>query len=249
MKLSKTALKRYDRQIVVPEIGLAGQQKLAEAKVLIIGAGGLGAAVGFYLGAAGGGTIGLVDCDKVELSNLQRQIWHFTTDLGKPKVNSAKSKLKRLNPELKIKTYLEKVTAKNIKKIITDYDIILDCTDNFETKFVINDGCVALEKPFVHAGVNRFVGQALTYLPGAACYRCLFGGPPERSAVDPAKLGIVGSVAGTLGTIQATEAIKYIVGQGELLTNKLLTVDLLTLEFRKINIKKDPECGACKNAK
>lgn len=249
MKLSKTALKRYNRQIVVPGIGLFGQQKLAEAKVLIIGAGGLGAAAGFYLGAAGIGTIGIADCDKVELSNLQRQIWHFTTDLGKPKVNSAKSKLKKLNPELKIKTYPEKITAKNIKKIITDYDIVLDCTDNFETKFVINDGCVALEKPFVHAGVNRFVGQCLTSLPGTACYRCLFSGPPQSSAVDPAKLGIVGSVAGTLGMIQATEAIKYIIGQGELLTNKLLTVDLLTMEFRKIELTKDPGCKACGHAK
>lgn len=249
MNLSKTALKRYSRQIVVPAVALAGQQKLAGAKVLLIGAGGLGAAAGFYLGAAGVGTLGIVDCDKVELSNLQRQIWHFTSDLGKPKVNSAKAKLKKLDPELNIKTYQEKVTAKNIKKIISDYDIVLDCTDNFETKFVINDGCVAAGKPFVHAGVNRFNGQCFTYLPGTTCYRCVFGDIPQTSAVDPAKLGIVGSVAGVLGTIQATEAIKYIIGQGEVLTDKLLTIDLLTMEFRKIDLKKDPECAACKNEK
>lgn len=249
MDRSKTALKRYNRQIVVPEIGLVGQQKLAEAKVLLIGAGGLGAAAGFYLGAAGVGTIGIVDSDKVEISNLQRQIWHFTGDIGKPKVSSAKNKLKKLNPELKIKTYPEKITAKNIKKIISDYDIVLDCTDNFATKFVINDGCVALEKPFVHAGVNRFVGQCLTYLPGATCYRCVFGDLPQTAAVEPSKLGIVGSMAGLIGTIQATEAIKYIIGQGEILTNKLLTVDLLTLEFRKIELSKNPGCQACGNAK
>lgn len=241
MSLSASKLERYNRQIIIPDIGPAGQEKIAQAKVLIIGVGGLGSAAAQYLTAAGIGTLGLADSDQVELSNLQRQVLHFTKDLKKFKVKSAAAKLEKLNPETKIITFKKRIASNNISKAIIDFDFILDCTDNFESKFLINDACVENKKAFSHAGVNQFYGQALTYLPGTACYRCIFENPPELKK----DLGIIGVTAGLLGIIQASEALKFIIQKGELLTNILLTVDLLNSNFRKINIKANLGCPVC----
>lgn len=238
MKLSKLELKRYSRQIMIPEIGRSGQGKLAAGKLLIIGCGGLGSAAAFYLAAAGIGTLGLADSDKVDISNLQRQILHSSKDLGQTKLKSAQTKLKKLNPGIKIISYAKRITKNNIYKIIAEYDFILDCTDNFESKFLINDACVQARKPFSHAGVNRFIGQALTYVPGNACYRCIFENPPALKKDS----GIIGVTAGLLGIIQASEAIKYTIQTGKLLINRLLTIDLLNLNFREIKIKPNPKC-------
>ncbi len=254
MELSKEQKTRYARQLLLKEIGENGQKKLFKSKVLIIGMGGLGSPIAMYLAAAGIGSIGIADNDTVELSNLQRQIIHSTLDIGKPKVISAKEKLKTLNPEVKIITYHERITRDNITRLIEDYDFILDATDNFESKFLINDACVSMDKPFSHGGIYGFMGQTLTYIPGSACYRCIFESPPETRENKNLKhtpasgqkgLPVIGVSPGIIGTIQATEAIKYLLGIGELLTNFLLTVDLLTMEIRKIEIEKNPDCPVC----
>ncbi len=250
--LTKEQRERYTRQLLLKEIGEEGQKKLISSKVLVIGVGGLGSPIVIYLAAAGIGTIGIADNDTVELSNLQRQIIHSSADIDKPKVTSAKEKLKALNPEVEVITYYERITQSNITKLISDYDFVLDATDNFESKFLINDACVAVNKPFSHGGIYGFMGQTLTYLPGFACYRCIFEEPPEnRKSRNDARhsqhggLPVIGVTPGIIGIIQATEAIKYLLGTGNLLTNTLLTVDLLTMEFRKIEIEKNPDCPAC----
>ena len=248
MVLNKEQLERYSRHIVLNDIGAVGQQKIIDGKVLIIGAGGLGSSAMLHLAAAGVGTIGLADNDAVDLSNLQRQVIHFTTDIGKPKVLSAKEKIARLNPEVNVVTYQTKVSCGNIIDVIKDrdYDFIIDATDNFESKFLINDAGVLTQKPFSHGGVLRFDGQTMTYVPGSACYRCIFGhAPADNATPKPAEAGVFGTVPGILGTIQAAEAIKYLVGGCELLVNRLLTFNILSMEFRSIKIKKDPQCPAC----
>lgn len=241
MPLNPEQLARYNRQIILPDIGIAGQEKLLNSKVLVIGIGGLGSAAVLYLAAAGAGTIGLADADVVAVSNLQRQIIHFTPDLGKPKILSAQEKISRLNPEIKINTHLLKAEQQNIADLIKDYDFILDCTDNFQAKFLINDACVKAGKPFSYGGVSEWEGQAMTYIPGAACYRCVFNAPPLEN--PPA--GILGAVAGLLGTIQAAEALKYLLGVGELLTNRLLIFDAQTMNFRTVKIKRSNDCSVC----
>ena len=236
MKLTNEQLERYSRHIILNEIGGKGQKKLLEAKVLIIGAGGLGSPIALYLAAAGVGTIGIVDADVVDLSNLQRQIIHTTADIGTPKVDSAKATINAINPDVKVITYHEFMTSKNIVDSIKDqdYDFIIDGTDNFPVKFLINDACVFLKKPFSHAGIIRFRGQTMTYVPGEGpCYRCVFETPPPKGAVPSCKeAGVLGAMAGVIGSIQATEAVKYILGIGDLLTGYLLTYDALTMEFR-----------------
>ncbi len=246
MNLSDEQIERYSRHIILKDVGVEGQEKILEGKVLIIGAGGLGAPAALYLAAAGVGTIGLVDADNVELSNLQRQVIHFSPDVGKPKVISAKEKIEKINPDVKVITHAVKAQAGNIAQIIKDYDFIIDGTDNFAAKFLINDACVFAAKPFSHGGVLRFDGQTMTYTPGNACYRCIFAGLPPKDAVPScSQAGILGAVAGMLGTIQATEALKYLIGKGGLLVNRLLIFDALNMRFREAAVKRNPRCPVC----
>jgi molybdopterin/thiamine biosynthesis adenylyltransferase len=246
MDFSEEQLERYSRHIILRQVGVEGQEKIMRGKVLIIGAGGLGAPAALYLAAAGVGTIGLADGDKVELSNLQRQIIHFTPDVGKPKVLSAKEKIGAINPAIKTILYEKRLVADNITDIIKDYDFVIDGTDNFPGKFLINDACVLARKPFSHGGILRFDGQALTHVPGEACYRCVFPKMPPKGAVPScSQAGILGAVAGMLGTIQAAEALKFLIGTGELLTNRLLIFDALKMDFRTVYVKRNPECPVC----
>ena len=246
-ELTKEQLERFSRQILLADVGVEGQEKIFAAKVLLIGVGGLGSPVSLYLAAAGIGTLGLVDNDVVDLSNLQRQIVHFTKDIGRSKVESAEQKLHALNPEVKLRTYNQHLDIDNIADIIGGYDFVVDGTDDFPTKFMINDACVSAGIPFSHGGILRFDGQTMTVLPGkSACYRCVFrNSPPPDIASACSKAGILGAVAGMLGTIQAAEVVKYVTGVGELLTDTLLTFDALTMEFRKIILKRRPDCAAC----
>ena len=248
MAFSNEQLERYSRHIILKEVGAKGQKKLLNGKVLIIGAGGLGAPAAMYLAAAGIGTIGIADADEVELSNLQRQIIHGTEDLGKAKVQSAKETIERMNPDVTVHTYRTFVDSKNILELIKDYDFIIDGTDNFPAKFLINDACVMAGKPFSHAGIIRFKGQLMTYVPGQGpCYRCVFKNPPPKDAVPTCKqAGVIGAMGGVIGSLQAMEAIKYILGVGDLLTGYLLTYVALTMEFRKFKLTKHvPDCPIC----
>ncbi|RAP32024.1 adenylyltransferase [Candidatus Marinamargulisbacteria bacterium SCGC AG-439-L15] len=238
MNLSEEQIDRYSRHIILKDVGGTGQEKLLNGKVLIIGAGGLGAPAALYLAAAGVGTIGIIDGDKVELSNLQRQVIHFTKDVGVPKVDSASEKMSAINPDVQIKTYHELFTEDNALDLIKDYDFIIDGTDNFPVKFLINDACVMGKKPFSHGGILRFDGQTMTHVPGTASYRCVFKDPPPANAVPScSQAGILGAVAGMLGTIQAAEALRYLIGVGDLLTNRLLIFNALNMNFRTVNVK------------
>ena len=248
-KLTNEQLERYSRHIILEQVGGKGQKKILESKVLIIGTGGLGAPAAMYLAAAGVGTIGLVDYDVVDLSNLQRQIIHQTKDIDKPKIKSGEETINAMNPDVKVQTYDELVNAANIKDIINDqdYDFIIDGTDNFPAKFLINDACVMLKKPYSHAGIIRFQGQTMTYVPGEGpCYRCVFPEMPPKDAVPTCRqAGVLGVMGGVIGTLQATEALKYILGVGELLTGYLLTYDALTMTFQKVKIKRYHNCAVC----
>lgn len=248
MAFSNEQLERYSRHMILKEIGVKGQRKLMNAKVLIIGAGGLGSPAALYLAAAGIGTIGIVDADVVDLSNLQRQVIHTTKDLGKEKVQSARETMEDINPDVKVVTYHEYVTSENILSLVEKYDFILDGTDNFPAKFLINDACVMAKKPYCHAGIIRFKGQLMTIIPGEGpCYRCVFKDPPPADAVPTCKqAGVIGAMAGVIGCLQALEAIKYITGTGELLVGNLLTFDALKMEFRKVRLpKRDCNCAVC----
>ena len=247
MAFTNEQLERYSRHIILQEVGVQGQKKLLNASVLIIGAGGLGAPAALYLAAAGVGTIGIVDADEVDLSNLQRQVIHTTNDVGKAKVKSAAETMEAINPDVTVKTYRTFVDSTNIMDLIKDYDFIIDGTDNFPAKFLINDACVMAGKPFSHAGIIRFKGQLMTYVPGEGpCYRCVFKNPPPKDAVPTCKqAGVIGAMGGVIGSLQAMEAIKYIIGTGELLTGKLLTYDALKMEFHTIKLPKDHHCAVC----
>lgn len=248
MTLTDEQKERYARHIILKEVGAEGQKKLLNAKVLIIGAGGLGSPAAMYLGAAGVGTIGIADADNVDLSNLQRQILHSTADLDKPKVISAKETIEAMNPDVRVIPHKMFVNSENISSLIKDYDFIIDATDNFSSKFLINDACVIGKKPFVHGGIMRFQGQLMTYVPGCGpCYRCVFKNPPPEGSVPTGRqAGIIGAVSGIIGSLQAMEAVKYILNTGELLTGCLLTYDGLTAEFRKINLpEKVKDCAVC----
>ena len=247
MAFTNEQLERYSRHIILQEVGVKGQKKLLNASVLIIGAGGLGAPAALYLAAAGVGTIGIVDADEVDLSNLQRQVIHTTNDVGQAKVKSAAETMEAINPDVTVKTYRTFVDSSNIMDLIKDYDFIIDGTDNFPAKFLINDACVMAEKPFSHAGIIRFKGQLMTYVPGEGpCYRCVFKNPPPKDAVPTCKqAGVIGAMGGVIGSLQAMEAIKYIIGKGDLLTGKLLTYDALKMEFHTIKLPKDDHCAVC----
>lgn len=248
LSLTTEQIERYSRQILVPDFGGKGQIRLREARVLIIGAGGLGSPTAFYLAAAGVGALGLIDADNVELTNLHRQILHATKDLGKAKVESGKDTLTDLNPDVEVITYHCRLDPKNVDALFADYDFVVDGSDNFETKFLVNDAAVRMEKAYSHAGIVRWQGQVMTIIGGkTACYRCLFKDPPEPAEIlNCQQSGIIGAVAGTIGSIQATEAIKYLIGFEEnLLTDRLLTYDARSLKFRQLQVTKDPQCKAC----
>ncbi|NPV72918.1 MAG: molybdopterin-synthase adenylyltransferase MoeB [Pelotomaculum sp.] len=238
---------RYSRHIILTEVGSRGQKKINAGRVLIIGAGGLGSPVAFYLAAAGVGTLGIIDDDVVDLSNLQRQILHFTEDVGRPKVDSAKEKLLALNPDCNVVSYRERLMAHNILDIIKQYDIIVDGTDNFPTRFLANDACIMAKKPFVYGGVLRFFGQVMTIVPGKGpCFRCIFSEPPPPGAVPTcSEAGILGVLPGTIGLIQATEVLKYLLGIGNLLVGRLMMYDALLMEFRDVQVKRNPDCPVC----
>lgn len=239
-------LQRYSRHILLADVGVEGQEKIRQGRVLVVGAGGLGSPVALYLAAAGVGTIGIIDGDDVDLSNLGRQVIHFTGDVGRPKVQSAKEKIALINPHVEVVTYKDFLTADNAQAIIKDYDFVVDGTDNFPVKFLINDACVMAGKPYSHGGILRFEGQTFTYLPGHACYRCLFAAPPPPGSVPTcSQAGVLGAIAGMLGTIQAAETLKFFTGVGELLTDKLLTFNAKTMDFRKIRVHRHDGCPIC----
>ncbi|ACM19160.1 thiamin biosynthesis thiocarboxylate synthetase [Geotalea daltonii FRC-32] len=245
--LTEDQIARYSRHIILKEVGGKGQKKLFDGKVMIIGAGGLGSPIALYLAAAGVGTIGIADADVVDLSNLQRQVIHQTKDVGIAKVLSAKEKMQAINPELTVNTYEEWISAANITDIIKDYDFVIDGTDNFAAKFLINDACVLAGKPYSHGGILQFDGQTITIEPGkSACYRCIFPTPPPKDAIPTCSTaGVIGVLPGVIGTIQATEAIKFLLGKGELLTGRLLTYSALRMRFREVPIKKNGKCPIC----
>ena len=240
-------IERYSRHIMLKEVGGKGQKKLLNGKVLVIGAGGLGSPIALYLAAAGVGTIGIADADTVDLSNLQRQIAHHTRDIGSPKVESARAKMMAMNPDVTVVTYQTWVNAANIGEIMAGYDFIIDGTDNFAAKFLINDACVLAGKPYSHGGILQFDGQTMTVKPGeSACYRCIFPAPPPKDAIPTcSRAGVIGVLPGVLGTIQATEAIKFLLGQGDLLTGRLLTYNALRMKFREVPVRKNRNCPIC----
>jgi len=247
MSLTEKQIERYSRHIILEEIGGVGQEKLLSSKVLVVGAGGLGSPALLYLAAAGVGTIGIIDGDKVDLTNLQRQIIHHTSDVGVEKVVSAANKVRAINPDVAVKTYYRLAMADNIREIIADYDFVIDGTDNFGAKFLVNDACYFEKKPFSHAGILKFYGQLITVLPGeSACYRCIFNAPPPAGTVPScSQAGVLGVLAGVIGSLQATEAVKYLLGLGKLLTNTLLTYDALEMNFRSVNLNRNPDCSLC----
>lgn len=248
MDLTTTELSRYARHLILPEVGGEGQRKLRAARVLCLGAGGLGSPVALYLAAAGVGRLGLVDFDVVDLSNLQRQILHGTPDLGRPKVESARDTLRRLNPHVEVVTHATRLSAANALDIIRDYDVVVDGTDNFTARYLANDACVLLQKPNVYGAVFRWEGQASFFAPhlGAPCYRCLYPEPPPPGAAPScAEAGVLGVVPGLIGCIQAIETLKFLLGRGTSLRGRLLLVDALHLRFKELRIRRDPGCPVC----
>ena len=244
MTLYSEQRERYARHLSLPEIGEAGQARLGAARVLVAGVGGLGSPAAYYLVAAGVGTVGLADSDRVDPSNLQRQILHATKDVGRLKVESAAEKLSALNPDVDVRAHPERLTKENAAGVFSAYDFVIDATDNFASKFMIADVCHKLKKPYSHAGIMKFMGQTMTVLPGrTACYRCVFEQEPPENGGKPQ--GPLGSVPGVLGAIQATEAIKFILGVGELLTNALLVYDALDMSFRRLQVRKNDRCPLC----
>lgn len=247
MDFTETQITRYSRHILLPEVGGKGQKKLAKGRILLVGAGGLGSPAALYLAAAGVGTIGLIDSDVVDLSNLQRQVLHHTSDVGRPKVLSGKEKVQALNPDVDVRLYEDRLNASNALKIFADYDVIIDGVDNFPGKFLINDACFFAEKPLVHGGILRFDGRVTTILPKkSACYRCIFKSPPPPGLVASCQeAGVIGVLAGIIGTLQATEALKILLGIGRLLTDRLLDFDARRTHFREIKVRKNPACPLC----
>ena len=238
--------RRYARHIIMPEIGPIGQRKLLAARVLLIGAGGLGSPAAMYLAAAGIGTIGIVDYDWVDLSNLHRQIIHGHANIGRPKVDSVADRLRDVNPDVKVVAHNEPITSDNALDIIRQYDIVVNGSDNFPTRYLVNDAAYLLGKPLVDGSLFRFEGRATVYLPGKGCYRCLFPAPPQPGEVPScAEAGVLGAMCGVVGTIQAVETVKLILNLGESLANRLLMFDSLSMEFREFKIRQDPSCPLC----
>ncbi len=247
VKLSKEEILRYSRHLIMPEVGMEGQLKLKQAKVLLIGAGGLGAPLGLYLAAAGAGRLGLVDFDVVDFTNLQRQVTFGTTDVGRPKIEAARERLSNLNPEIEIVPHETKLTSENALEILRNYDIVVDGTDNFPTRYLVNDACILLGKPNVYGSIFRFEGQATVFgYPGGPCYRCLYPEPPPPGLVPScAEGGVLGVLPGIVGAIQAMETIKLILGRGDALVGRLLLFDALAMKFRELRLRKNADCPAC----
>jgi molybdopterin/thiamine biosynthesis adenylyltransferase/rhodanese-related sulfurtransferase len=247
VSLSKDEILRYSRHLIMPEVGMDGQLKLKQAKVLCIGTGGLGAPLGLYLSAAGVGRIGLVDFDTVDFTNLQRQVLFGTTDVGRPKIQAAADHLRNLNPEIQIDTFETRLTSENALDLFRDYDIIVDGTDNFPTRYLVNDACILLGKPNVYGSIFRFEGQITIFgAPGGPCYRCLYPEPPPPGLVPScAEGGVLGVLPGIVGTIQAAETLKLIIGKGDPLIGRLLLFDALGMKFRELKLRKNPECPVC----
>lgn len=247
MPLTEQQIERYSRHIILQQVGGAGQEKLLASRVLIAGAGGLGAPAALYLAAAGVGTLGLLDGDEVDLTNLQRQIIHHTNDVGRRKVDSAAEKIRAINPDVMVRTYDVWARAENLREIVKEYDFVIDGVDNFPGKFLINDACYFERIPFCHAGILQFEGQLMTVLPGrTSCYRCIFPTVPPPGAVPSCgQAGVLGVLPGVIGSLQATEAIKHLLGIGNLLTDTLLTYSALTMEFRKVRVSRNADCALC----
>ncbi|HEV2298398.1 MAG TPA: molybdopterin-synthase adenylyltransferase MoeB [Candidatus Acidoferrales bacterium] len=245
--LSNQEVLRYSRHLIMPEVGMDGQLKLKQAKVLMIGSGGLGAPLGLYLAAAGVGRLGIVDFDAVDFTNLQRQVVFGTSDVGRKKLEAARERLQNLNPEIRIDTFETKLTSENALDILRDYDIVVDGTDNFPTRYLVNDACVLLGKPNVYGSIFRFEGQASIFgYPGGPCYRCLYPEPPPPGLVPScAEGGVLGVLPGIIGCIQAMETLKLILGKGEPLVGRLLLFDALGLRFRELKLRKNPDCPIC----
>ena len=245
-ELTRDELLRYSRHLVLPGLGLEGQRKLKEARVLVVGAGGLGAPAALYLAAAGVGTLGLVDPDRVDVTNLQRQIIHGTATISARKVDSAKARLGDLNPHVVVTAIPERLTSANAREIVGQYDVVLDGSDNFPTRYLVNDACVLERRPLVFGSIFRFDGQVSLFAPGGPCYRCLFADPPPAGLVpNCAEGGVVGALPGIVGSLQALEAIKWIIGAGESLQGRLLLFDGLRMTFREVQLRKDPDCPVC----
>lgn len=248
MELTEKQIERYTHHIIIRDIGGEGQRQLLSSSVLVAGLGGLGSPAALYLASAGVGTIGLIDDDTVETSNLQRQIIHATCDLGRGKSESAAEKIRAINPDSRPIVYSCRLTEKNAEAIISEYDFVIDGTDNFPAKFLINDTCVKLGKPFSHGGVAGFKGQTFTYTPGAMCLRCVFGEPPEAGFVQNCRgEGVLGAIAGIVGSIQSAEAIKAILKKGSLISNRLVTIDALDMQLRCVTLARNIRCPVCRS--
>lgn len=247
MALSKEQIARYSRQLILPEVGMKGQERLLSASVLIVGAGGLGSPAALYLAAAGVGTIGIIDRESVALSNLHRQILHATGEIGCPKSRSAQARLHTLNPEIVVVPVQEALTAANARQVVAPYDLVLDGSDNFPTRYLVNDACVLLNKPLVHGGVVHLEGHVLVVRPRrSACVRCVFPEPPQPGAIPSCQeAGVLGSAAGVIGTLMAHEAFKMLVGFGEPLADRLLIFDGVRSRFREVAVRRDPSCALC----
>jgi molybdopterin/thiamine biosynthesis adenylyltransferase/rhodanese-related sulfurtransferase len=245
--LSNEEILRYSRHLIMPEVGMEGQLKLKRAKVLLVGTGGLGAPLGLYLAAAGVGRIGVVDFDKIDFTNLQRQVMFGTSDVGRPKIEAATERMAGINPEIRLDRFETALTSENALDIMRDYDIVVDGTDNFPTRYLVNDACVLLGKPNVYGSIFRFEGQASIFgAPGGPCYRCLYPEPPPPGLVPScAEGGVLGVLPGIIGSIQAMETLKLILGKGEPLIGRLLLFDALGMKFRELKLRKNPECPVC----
>lgn len=244
--LSADQMERYSRQTILEEVGIAGQRRLLDSKVLIVGAGGLGSPAAIYLAAAGVGTLGIVDGDRVDLSNLHRQVMHFSHDIGRPKTQSARRTLEDINPDVSVIPFQTVLTSENALEILRDFDVIVNGSDNFPTRYLVNDAAVMLSKAMVDASILKWEGQATVFLPGRGCYRCLFPTPPPPGTVPScAEGGIVGALAGFMGTLQAIETVKILLGMGETLANRLTIVDALTFDVRTLRWSRNPDCPVC----
>jgi len=246
-QLAQDEILRYSRHLIIPDVGVEGQRRLKAARILMVGAGGLGSPIGLYLAAAGVGTLGLVEFDVVDVTNLQRQVIHGTKDVGRKKVESARDRIRDVNPHVNVVPYDAQLTSENALDIIRDYDLVVDGTDNFATRYLVNDACVLLGKPNVYGSIFRFDGQATVFCtPDGPCYRCLYPEPPPPGMVPScAEGGVLGVLPGLLGLVQATEAIKLVLGIGETLVGRFLLVDALRMSFRTLKVRKDPRCPAC----
>ena len=244
--LTPEQVKRYSRHIIMSDVGSKGQRKLMGSSALIIGAGGLGSPSAIYLALAGVGTVGIVDFDVVELSNLQRQVLHHTADVGRPKVQSALDNIKSYNPDVNVVLHETRLESDNAMDIISQYDLVINGADNFATRYLVNDACYLLNKPLVDGSILIFDGQATVFLPGEGCYRCLFPSPPPPGMVpNCAEAGVLGALTGLVGSIQATEALKYFLGIGESLSSRLMLIDALSMTFREVRLKRNPACPLC----